>query len=76
MSAGDLSKDSIFLHDSVIRGHHISKHIWTPHTFQPVVEVKPQNAMPIKHMRLINNSLWREESMRLINNVRLIVGCA
>ena len=31
-SAGDLSEDSIFLHESVIRGHHIFKEIWTPHT--------------------------------------------
>ena len=54
-AAGDLSEDSIFLHDSIIRGHLISKDIWTPDTFQPVVEVK--NAMPIKCMRLINNSL-------------------
>ena len=40
--AGDLSEDSIFLYDSVIRGHHIFKEIWTLHTFQlhVVVEVK------------------------------------
>ena len=31
-SAGDLSEDSIFLHESVIRGHHIFKEIWTPRT--------------------------------------------
>ena len=31
-SAGDLSEDSIFLHESVIRGHHIFKEIWTPYT--------------------------------------------
>ena len=29
-SAGDLSEDSIFLHESIIRGYHIE--IWTPHT--------------------------------------------
>ena len=40
MSAGDLSEDSIFLHDSVIRDYPIFKEIWTPHTFQPVVKVK------------------------------------
>ena len=39
-SASDLSEDSIFLHDSIICGHHISKDIWTPHTFQPIIEVK------------------------------------
>ena len=31
-SAGDLSEDSIFLHESVIHGYHIFKEIWTPHT--------------------------------------------
>ena len=31
-SANDLSEDSIFLHESVIRGHHIFKEIWTPRT--------------------------------------------
>ena len=31
-SAGDLSEDSIFLHESVIRGYHIFKEICTPHT--------------------------------------------
>ena len=39
--AGNLSEDSIFLLDSVIRGHNNTfKEIWIPHTFQPVVEVK------------------------------------
>ena len=47
-----------------------------PHTFQPVVEVKLQNVTPIKRMCLIDNGLWREESMCLINNVCLIVWCA
>ena len=75
-SAGDLSEDLIFLHDSVIRGHHISKISGLPHTFQLVIEVKPQKATPIKRMRLIDNGLRRKESMRLINNVCLIVGCA
>ena len=37
MNAGDSSEDSIFLYDSIICGHYISKDIWTSHTFQPVV---------------------------------------
>ena len=39
-----------------------------PHTFEPIVEVKLQNVTAIKRMCLIDNSLWREESIRLINN--------
>ena len=42
-SAGDLSEDSMFLHDSIIRGHHTSKDIWIPYAFQPIDEIK---AMP------------------------------
>ena len=59
--AGDLSEDSIFLHDRVICGHHSTfKEIWTPHTFQPVVEVMVRvHRMPrllIMRIHLINNS--------------------
>jgi hypothetical protein len=51
MSAGNLSEDCIFLHESVIRGHHqvsagrsqpsdsLLSHVSLSHTFQPVVEV-------------------------------------
>ena len=30
VSIGEVSEDSILLHESVIRGHHVFKEIWTP----------------------------------------------
>jgi len=36
MTSAPVSDDSIFLHESVIRGHHIFKGIWTPRTEENV----------------------------------------
>jgi len=36
MTSAPMSDDSIFLHESVIRGHHIFKGIWTPRTGENV----------------------------------------
>ena len=37
--------DSIFLHESVIRGHHVFKDVWTPHSGEILlVEKEPGNA--------------------------------
>lgn len=30
VSVGEVPEDSILLHESVIRGHHVFKEIWTP----------------------------------------------
>ena len=40
-----VSDDSIFLHESVIRGHHIFKGIWTPRTGE-IVQVRQEAGNP------------------------------
>ena len=43
-SVGDL-EESIFLHESVIRGHHVFKDVWTPHSGEILlVEKEPGNS--------------------------------
>ena len=38
-------EDSIFLHESVIRGHHVFKDVWTPHLGEILlVEKEPGNS--------------------------------
>ena len=41
MTSAPVSDDSIFLHESVIRGRHIFKGIWTPRTGE-VVQVRQE----------------------------------
>ena len=41
MTSAPVSDDSIFLHESVIRGHHIFKEIWTPRT-EEIVQVRQE----------------------------------
>ena len=41
MTSAPVSDDSIFLHESVIRGHHIFKGIWTPRTGE-IVQVQQE----------------------------------
>jgi len=41
MTSAPVSDDSIFLHESVIRGHHIFKGIWTPRTGE-IVQVRQE----------------------------------
>jgi len=40
-----VSDDSIFLHESVIQGHHIFKGIWTPRT-EEIVQVRQEAGNP------------------------------
>ena len=41
MTSAPVSDDSIFLHESVFRGHHIFKGIWTPRTGE-IVQVRQE----------------------------------
>ena len=45
MTSAPVSDDSIFLHESVIRGHHIFKGIWTPRTGE-IVQVRQEAENP------------------------------
>jgi len=45
MASAPVSDDSIFLHISVIRGHHIFKGIWTPRTGE-TVQVRQEAGNP------------------------------
>ena len=45
MTSAPVSDDSIFLHESVIRGHHIFKGIWTPRTGE-IVQVRQEAGNP------------------------------
>ena len=45
MTSAPVSDDSIFLHESVIRGHHIFKEIWTPRT-EEIVQVRQEAGNP------------------------------
>ena len=45
MTSAPVSDDSIFLHVSVIRGHHIFKGIWTPRTGE-IVRVRQEAGNP------------------------------
>ena len=45
MTSAPVSDDSIFLHESVIRGHHIFKGIWTPRTGE-IVQVRQEARNP------------------------------
>jgi len=45
MTSTPVSDDSIFLHKSVIQGHHIFKGIWTPRTGE-IVQVQQEAGNP------------------------------
>ena len=45
MTSTPVSDDSIFLHESVIRGHHIFKGTWTPRT-EVIVQVRQEAGNP------------------------------
>ena len=45
MTSAQMSDNSIFLHESVIRGHHIFKGIWTPRTGE-IVQVRQEAGNP------------------------------
>ena len=45
MTSAPVSDDSIFVHKSVIRGHHIFKGIWTPRT-EEIVQVRQEAGNP------------------------------
>ena len=45
MTSAPVSDDSIFLHESVIRGHHTFKGIWTPRT-EEIVQVQQEAGNP------------------------------
>ena len=45
MTSAPVSDDSTFLHESVIRGHHIFKGIWTPRTGE-IVQVRQEAGNP------------------------------
>ena len=45
MTSTPVSDDSIFLHESVIRGHHIFKGIWTQGT-EEIVQVRQEAGNP------------------------------
>jgi len=45
MTSAPVSDDSTFLHESVTRGHHIFKWIWTPRTGE-IVQVRQEEGNP------------------------------
>ena len=45
MTSAPVSDDSIFLHESVMRGHHIFKGIWTPRT-EEIVQGRQEAGNP------------------------------
>ena len=65
-SAGNLTVDSIFLHDSDICGHHISKDIWTPHTCTLAKEKRgPMGGAPYTGPRLGDGPIFEVSVSRL-----------